>query len=171
MLFGMPLKEKKRIRVVELDGEKRIYDDAGHVVQTMHWNPREDRWDIYDHHGNSEGYLRRGAGGDDILYDLNGFKTGSFRETGVREKVFLDAKGKEVARYEIDRKNEIYRSDADGKAQTKTSVAAPPVQTGSTAKLFPGVEVTPADKKGCLIALAVAAAVWLLFGWIPGFLG
>ncbi len=171
MLFGTPLKEKKRIRVVDLDGEKRIYDDAGHVAQTMRWNPREDRWDIYDHRGNSEGYLRRGAGGDDILYDLNGYKKGSFRETGVREKVFLDAKGKELARYEIDRRNEIFRSGADGKALTDTSGTLPPVQTGGNAKLYPGVKVTPADKKGCLIALAIVAAVWLLFGWIPGFLG
>ncbi len=171
MLFGTPLKEKKRIRVVDLDGEKRIYDDAGHVAQTMRWNPREDRWDIYDHRGNSEGYLRRGAGGEDILYDLNGYRKGSFRETGVREKVFLDAKGKELARYEIDRKNEIYQSGAGGKAQAKTSGTLPAVQTGGTARLYPGVKLTPADKKGCLIALAIVAAVWLLFGWIPGFLG
>ena len=116
---------KEQVRVVDHGNERWVYDEKGHVVQTLKWNRHEDQWDVLDKWGNRSGSIKRDHFGNDVLYNSIGRKVGSFKETGVHQKSYYDAKGKEVARFEKDRMNRLYRTAVEDAPETKENKGTP----------------------------------------------
>ena len=103
-------KEKtERIDIRGTDERQDIYDSQGHFVEERRWNPRTDRWDRLDIHGDVIGHIERNSSGDMVHKDYYENVTRVDKREDSRTVAHYDSKGNKTGYTSKDYSNNLTR--------------------------------------------------------------
>lgn len=114
LLLGSSKKDDRTERTERMDvrgsDERReIYDSKGHWKEEHRWNPRTDRWDKLDMHGNVIGHIERDSHGNMVHRDYFENVTGVDKRDDYRTVSHYDSRGRKTGYTTKDNMNNLTR--------------------------------------------------------------